>query len=133
MFSLSPNIKVFIKVMRPLYYLNWMVVSPYGICISHSSLLLNNFLHFASGQPQALHFLPNLIIPTSQSSFTLSHFILEFPSAHCLKHFIKATHSSTLTYEIPWMEEPGRLQSIVSQRIRHDWMTSLSLYFHLLL
>ena len=31
-----------------------------------------------------------------------------------------ATHSSILAWEIPWTEEPGRLQSIASQRIRHD-------------
>ena len=31
-----------------------------------------------------------------------------------------ATHSSTLAWEIPWMEEPGRLQSMGSQRVRHD-------------
>ena len=31
-----------------------------------------------------------------------------------------ATHSSTLAWKIPWMEEPGRLQSIGSQRIGHD-------------
>ena len=39
-----------------------------------------------------------------------------------------ATHSSTLAWKIPWMEEPGRLQSMGSQRIRHDWATSLSLF-----
>ena len=32
-----------------------------------------------------------------------------------------ATHSSTLAWKIPWIEEPGRLQSIGSQRVRHDW------------
>ena len=32
----------------------------------------------------------------------------------------KATHSSTLAYRIPQTEEPGRLQSTGSQRIRHD-------------
>ena len=31
-----------------------------------------------------------------------------------------ATHSSTLAWEIPWTEEPGRLQSMGSQRVRHD-------------
>ena len=31
-----------------------------------------------------------------------------------------ATHSSILIWEIPWTEEPGGLQSIGSQRIRHD-------------
>ena len=31
-----------------------------------------------------------------------------------------ATHFSTLAWEIPWMEEAGRLQSTGSQRVRHD-------------
>ena len=38
-----------------------------------------------------------------------------------------APHSSTLAWKIPWMEEPGRLQSTGSWRVRHDWATSLSL------
>ena len=37
-------------------------------------------------------------------------------------------HSSTLAWKIPWMEEPGRLQSMGSLRVRHDWATSLSLF-----
>ena len=36
-------------------------------------------------------------------------------------------HSSTLAWKIPWTEEPGRLQSMGSQSVRHDWATSLSL------
>ena len=31
-----------------------------------------------------------------------------------------ATHSSTLAWKIPWTEEPGRLQSMGSQRVRHN-------------
>ena len=31
-----------------------------------------------------------------------------------------ATHSSILAWEIPWMEESGRLQSMGSQRVGHD-------------
>ena len=38
-----------------------------------------------------------------------------------------ATHSSTLAWRIPWREEPGRLQSMGSQRVGQDWTTSLSL------
>ena len=38
-----------------------------------------------------------------------------------------ATHSSTLAWKIWWTEEPGRLQSMGSQRLGHDWATSLSL------
>ena len=39
-----------------------------------------------------------------------------------------APHSSTLTWKIPWVEEPGRLQSMGSLRVKHDWATSLSLF-----
>ena len=39
-----------------------------------------------------------------------------------------APHSSTLAWKIPWMEEPVRLQSMGSRRVRHDWATSLSLF-----
>ena len=39
-----------------------------------------------------------------------------------------ATHSSTLAWKIPWMEEPGRLPSMGSLRVGHDWATSLSLF-----
>ena len=38
-----------------------------------------------------------------------------------------ATHSSILAWKIPWTEEPGRLQSTGSQRVEHDWATSISL------
>ena len=39
-----------------------------------------------------------------------------------------ATHSSILAWRIPWMEEPGGLQSMGSQWVRHNWVTSLSLW-----
>ena len=45
-----------------------------------------------------------------------------------------ATHSSTLAWRIPWTEEPGGLQSMASQRVRHDLFTEReqqgSQYFH---
>ena len=37
-----------------------------------------------------------------------------------------ATHSSTLAWKIPWMEEPVRLQSMGSQRVGHVW----AMHFH---
>ena len=39
-----------------------------------------------------------------------------------------APNSSTLAWKILWMEEPGRLQSMGSLRVGHDWATSLSLF-----
>ena len=41
-----------------------------------------------------------------------------------------ATHSSILVRKIPRMEEPGQLQSVGSQRVGHDWTTSLSFSFY---
>ena len=43
------------------------------------------------------------------------------------------THSSTFAWKIPCTEKPGRLQSMGSQRVGHDRVTSLSLSFWLLL
>ena len=39
-----------------------------------------------------------------------------------------APHSSTLAWKIPWIKEPGGLQSIRSIRVGHNWATSLSLF-----
>ena len=50
---------------------------------------------------------------------------------HLFKDFLEkamAPHSSTLAWKIPWTEEPGRLRSIGSQRVGHDWVTSLSIF-----
>ena len=40
-----------------------------------------------------------------------------------------AIHSSTIAWKIPWTEEPGKLQSMGSQRVRHNWATFLSFPF----
>ena len=39
-----------------------------------------------------------------------------------------APHSSTLAWKIPWMEEPGRLQSMGLLGVGHNWATSLPLF-----
>ena len=47
-----------------------------------------------------------------------------------LKDFLEegmATHSSILAWRIPRTEEPGGLQSMGSQRVRHDWVTNTTL------
>jgi len=38
-----------------------------------------------------------------------------------------ATHSSILAWRIPWTEDPGRLQHVVSRRVGHDWVTNTPL------
>ena len=46
----------------------------------------------------------------------------------CMTEKAMVPHSSTLAWKIPWTEEPGGLQSMGSQRVGHDWATSLSLF-----
>ena len=41
-----------------------------------------------------------------------------------------ATHSSILAWRIPWTEEPGRLQSLGSQRVRYNWATNTHTHTH---
>ena len=70
------------------------------------------------------HSLERLV--TCVSFFTLNH-PLAFSRIKILERAM-ATHSSTLAWKIPWTEEPGGLQSMGLQRVRHDWATSLSLF-----
>ena len=55
---------------------------------------------------------------------TTVHFLR---SLHTVLEKAMAPHSSTLAWKIPWMEEPGGLQSMGSLRDGHHWATSLSL------
>ena len=64
--------------------------------------------------------------------FWYSYLFGNFPQFSII-HTVKtekamAPHSSTLAWKILWTEEPGRLQSMGSRRVRHDWATSLSLF-----
>ena len=73
-----------------------------------------------------LMFLPAILIPACQSSSLAFHMMY---SAYTEKAM--ATHSSTLVWRIPWMEEPGRLQSMGLLRVGHDWVT-FTFHFHAL-
>ena len=42
-----------------------------------------------------------------------------------------APHSSILAWNIPWKEEPGRLQSMGSQRVGNDWATQTHTHIHI--
>ena len=58
----------------------------------------------------------------------LSHIFLFVHVSITFLEKAMAPHSSTLAWKIPWMEEPGRLQSMGSLRVGHGWVTSLSLF-----
>ena len=67
-----------------------------------------------------LHIFPVILLSEKMVSY-LSLFLLHSEKA-------MAPHSSTLAWKLPWTEEPGRLQSMGSLRVGHDWVTSLSLF-----
>ena len=105
----------------------------FGILRLHLLLCLYSF----KKQSHKYHILFFKSVRTRQlnvRSFALSstqwlpvlYFIL--PSTHVLWEKAVAPHFSTLAWKIPWMEEPGGLQSMESLGVRHDWATSLSLF-----
>ena len=68
-------------------------------------------------------------VPSSDLWF-IFHYSKRWIHEELAAFYVKAMapHSSTLAWKIPWTEEPGRLQSMGSLRVRHDWATSLSLF-----
>ena len=69
-------------------------------------------------------FLKNLsILGLERNVLKLIMIVYENPTEKAM-----APHSSTLAWKILWTEEPGRLQSMGSLRVGHDWATSLSLF-----
>ena len=77
---------------------------------------------------------PEAQVPGRCSTNISSQVIVELGVVFCecplqaVKEKAMAPHSSTLAWKIPWAEEPGRLQSMGSLWVGHDWATSLSLY-----
>ena len=59
-------------------------------------------------------------------------FSLKYTFTNLCMEKAMAPHSSTLAWKIPWMEEPGRLQSMGSLTVGHDWATSFTFHFHAL-
>ena len=82
----------------------------------------NNFVQIEHRTPDyfsSWHLCTNLCFSSLKYIYSLTVFNMEKAVA---------THSITLAWKIPWAEEPGRLQSMGSWRVGHDWATSLSLF-----
>ena len=98
-------------------------------------LKLWDFLLVVKGLSQILRILHNIFLKTKVDliAFSLQWTVLLISIELCgstlnFAEKAMAAHSSTLAWKIPWMEGPGRLQSMGSLRVRHDWATSLSLF-----
>ena len=64
--------------------------------------------------------LGGLVVKNSPALHELQEMQVQFLGWDDLLEKEMETHSSILTWRIPWMEEPGRLQSMGSQRVGHD-------------
>ena len=114
LFKFHPPEVLAIVVSWVSYFNLWLLHLP------HQHFFLYWFLHVHMS-PRLFFLSCSLIIYSCHKSYIYVH-----PSEKAL-----APHSSTLAWKIPWMEEPGGLQSMGSLRVGHDWVTSLSLFtFH---
>ena len=99
-------------------------VSSKGLVGLHRTIELQLLQHYWSGHRFGLLWYWMVCLGNEQRSFC------RFWDCIQVLHFREkamAPHSSTLAWKIPWMEEPGRLQSMGSLRVGHDWVTSLSI------
>ena len=105
-------------------------------CIIHPNTLLCSQEDFFTG-PDPFTLIPpthtppqawnSLLFPCCPSTWKPHVFSIIFTLLISLEKTM-APHSSTLTWKIPWMEEPGKLQPMGSLRVRLDRATSLSLF-----
>ena len=63
---------------------------------------------------------------------TITPNALNYYPPSCLSEKAMAPHSSTLAWKIPWMDEPGGLQSMGSWRVRQDFTFTFTFQFHAL-
>ena len=81
--------------------------------------ILIHFVFEPRGFLHTIIFFLSSLSPSCPFSLSLSLLIFS------LLEKAMASHSSTLTWKIPWTEEPGRLQSMGLLRVGHNWATSL--------
>ena len=102
-----------------LFVTPWTVACQVSLSITNSQSLLKLIDSVMSSNHLIL--CRPLLLPSLFPSINSS--VLSFLSEKAM-----APRSSTLAWKIPWMEEPGGLQSMGSLRVGHDWATSLSLF-----
>ena len=83
--------------------------------------------HEASTFSMSNSFSPHLHVFTTPKALQTPSLWVFMEASLCRREKAMAPHSGTFAWQIPWTEEPGRLQSMGSLRVRHDWVTSLSL------
>ena len=94
----------------------------YGILFAHNITISSSMLFILFLNGQYFHY-----FSISEGTIFPSHNSILHTSLLALEKAM-TPHSSTLTWKIPLTEEPGRLQYMGSLWVRHDWVTSRSLF-----
>ena len=120
------TIYIYIYILRNLYNTYFCINSRSGI-----SIYIHIYIYIYICIFQLLmgfSYLPMLetVVPLYPLADNVKKYIWQ--SIFSLLEKAMAPHSSTLAWKIPWTAEPGRLQSMGSLRVGHDWATSLSLF-----
>ena len=95
----------------------------YHLCEEYYDLL-----QYGTIQPNCVSWVPRLTLLDSWPNWTYKHALRMELICIWWGEKAMAPHSRTLAWKIPWTEEPGRLQSMGSLRVGHDWASSLSLF-----
>ena len=116
--SIFPSIRVFSNELA--LCLRWPKYWSFSISASNGYLGLISF---------RIDWFDLLAVQETLKSL-LQHSSLKASILQCSTFFGEGngTHSSAFAWKIPWTEEPGRLQSMRSLRVGHNWATSLSLF-----
>ena len=108
--------------------MNWLFLSggqSFGALVSASVLPMSIQGWFPLGWTGWISLLSKGLSRIFSKTTAPNH---QFFSAQPSLEKATATHSSTLAWQIPWTEEPGRLQSMGSLGVGYNWATSLSLF-----
>ena len=99
--------------------IGWIIISYLVPYITRKYCILTNF-HLTTTKRNTFRLICLTLSPLESSDSIYSGLDTSLEKA-------TAPHSTTLAWKIPWTEEPGRMQSMGSRRVGHDWATSLSL------
>ena len=113
------------------------ILSPDLLLHLHVNVLHGSFILFSSNNihcktipkyASSLYLFQNLWTKIKQNQLILWSNSLFTIYTYTHMYRAMAPHSSTLAWKIPWTEETGRLQSMGSLGVGHDWVTLLSLF-----